>query len=92
VEDLAAERPEVLGPAIRVGAADAGHALSVVAAENELFHHLGDALDAETPIDDRVLGLVLIDEALKMLFEQTLEGIDPARLVRPCRDWGERKG
>ena len=70
---------------------DAGDTLGVVPAKNELLHHLGDAPDAETPVDDRVLGFVLIGEALKMLFEQTLEDVDSARLVHPFRDWGELK-
>jgi len=64
----------------------------VVAAENELLHHLGDPLDAEAPIDDRVFGFVLIGEVLKMLLEQALEDVDPTRLVHPRRDRGERKG
>ena len=62
-----------------------------VAAEDELLDHFGDALDAETPVDDRVLGFVLIREALKMLFEQTLEDVDSARLVHFLGDRGELK-
>jgi hypothetical protein len=52
----------------------------------------GDPLDAEAPIDDRVLGFVLIGEALKMLFEKTLEDVDSARLVQSLGDRGELKG
>jgi len=70
---------------------DTGEALGVVTAENELLHHLGDALDAKTPIDDRVLGFVLIGKALKMLPEQKLEDVDPARLVHPLGDRSELK-
>jgi threonine dehydrogenase-like Zn-dependent dehydrogenase len=44
------------------------------------------------PIDDRVLGFVLIGKALKMLLEQNLEDVNPARLVHPLGDRGERKG
>jgi len=66
--------------------------LGVVTAENELLHHLGDALDAETPVDDRVLFFVLIGEALKMLLEQKLEDVDSARLVHPLRERGELEG
>jgi hypothetical protein len=91
IEGLTGERPEVFIPAIWVGALDAGDALGVVAAENELFHHLGDALDAKTPVDDRVLGFVLLREALKMLFEQMLEDVDSARLVGLLGNRGELK-
>ena len=91
IEGFAAERPEVFVLAVRIGTLDTGEALGVVTAENELLHHLGDALDAKTPVDDRVLGFVLIREALKMLFEQTLEDVDSARLVHPLRDRGELK-
>ena len=77
--------------AVRIGALDACDALGVIAAENEALHHLGDALDAESAVDDRVFGFVVIRETLKMLFEQKLEGIDPARLVHPRCDRGERK-
>jgi hypothetical protein len=68
VERLAGERPEVFILAVGIGAPDTGGALGIVAAENELLHHLGDALEAKTPVDDRMLGLVLIREVLKMLF------------------------
>jgi hypothetical protein len=68
--------------AVGIGALDAGDALSVVSAENALLHHLGDdALDAETPINDRLFGFILIRETLEMLLEQTLEGSNPTRLV-----------
>ena len=91
IERLAGERPEAFMLAVGIGALDACDALSIVAAENELLHHLGDALEAETPIDDRVFGFVLVRQALEMPLEQTLEGIDPARLVHPRRDRGELK-
>ncbi len=39
-----------------------------------LKNSFGDALDAETPVDDRVFGFVLIGDALKMLLEQKLGG------------------
>ena len=55
--------------AVWIGALDAGDALGVVPAKNELLHHLGDALDAKTPVDDRVLSFVLIGEFPKMPFE-----------------------
>ena len=61
-------------------------------AESELLHHLGDALDSETAVDGRVLVFVLIGQTLKMLFEQKLEGIDPARVVHPLGDRSELKG
>jgi hypothetical protein len=64
IKRLTAERAEVLVLAVRIGALDAGNALGVVATENELLHHLGDALDAETPVDHGVLGFVLIGEAI----------------------------
>ena len=79
-------------PAVRVRALDAGDALGVVAAENELLHHLDDTLDSESAIDDRVFVFILISQALKMLLEQKLKGTDSARLVCPLRDRGERKG
>jgi hypothetical protein len=44
VEHLAAERTEELGPAIRVGAADAGHALGIVAALEKALDGFGDPL------------------------------------------------
>ncbi len=92
IERLAGERAEVLVLAVGIGALDACDSLIVVAAENELLHHLDDTLDSESAIDDRVVVFILISQALKMLLEQKLKGTDPARLVRPPRDRGERKG
>ena len=69
IEPLTGERPEVFILAVWIGALDASDTLRVVASENELLHHFGDAPDAESPVDDRVLGFVLIGEALKMLLE-----------------------
>ena len=92
VKRLAAERTEVFILAIRIGTLDTGDTLGVVPAENKLLNHLGDALDTESAIDDRVLVFVLIGEALKMLFEQNLEVIDSARLIHRLRDRGDRKG
>ena len=92
IERLAGERPEVFMLAVGIGALDACDALIVVAAENDLLHHFRHALDAETPVDHGMLGFVLIGDALKMLLEQTLEGIDPARLVHSLVDRGELKG
>jgi len=37
-----------------------------------------------------VLGFILIGEGLKMLLEQTLEGIDSARLIHPGRGRAEQ--
>ena len=92
VKRPAGKRPEVFRRAVRIRALDASDTLGLVSAENEPLHHLGDALDAEAPVDDRILGFVLIREALEMLLEQKLEGIDPARLVHSRRDRGELKG
>ena len=69
VKRLAAERTEVFILAIRIGTLDTGDTLGVVPAENKLLNHLGDALDAETPVDDRVLVFVPIGDALKILLE-----------------------
>jgi hypothetical protein len=44
VEDLTAKGTEELGPAIRVGAADAGHALGIVAALEKALDGFGDPL------------------------------------------------
>jgi len=60
---------------------DAGDTLRVVSAEKEFFHHFGDALDAQTPVDDRVLGFVVIGDVLKTLREQKLENADSSRLT-----------
>ena len=92
IEPLTGERPEVFILAVWIGALDAGDTLRVVAAENELFHHLGDALDAEPTVNDRVLVLVLIGEALKMLPEQKLETVDSSRLIGRFLRRGELKG
>jgi len=83
---------EVLVLAARIGALDAGDALGVVAAENELLHHLDNTFASESAIDDRVFVFILISQALKMLLEQKPKGTDSARLVRPLRERGERKG
>ena len=64
----------------------------IVPAENELLHHLGNPLDSESAIDNRVLVFVPIGDALKILFKQKLEDIDSARLVHRLRDRGELKG
>jgi hypothetical protein len=63
IEPLTAERAEEFIPAIGITALDAGDALGVVAAKNELLHYLGDAFDSETSVDHGVLGFVLIGEA-----------------------------
>ena len=92
IEPLTGERPEVFILAVGIAALDAGDTLRVVAAENELLHHLGDALDAEPTVNDRVLVLVLIGEALKMLLEQKLENVDSSRLIGRFLRRGELKG
>jgi len=56
------------------------YALGVVAAENELLHHLGDPLDSKSAVNERVLVFILIRGALKMLFEQKLDDVDPPGL------------
>jgi hypothetical protein len=43
------------------------------------------------PVDDRVFGFGLIGEAVRMLLERKLEGIDPARLVDLRRDRGDQE-
>ena len=92
VKRLTTERTEVFVLAVRIGALDTGDALGVVTAENELLHHLGDALDAEPTVNDRVLVFVLIGEALKMLLEQKLENVDSSRLIGRFLRRGELKG
>ena len=55
---------------------NAGDPLGIVTAENKLLHNLGNALDSETAVDDRVLVFVLIGEVLEMFFEEKLDSID----------------
>jgi hypothetical protein len=76
IKRLTGERPEILILAFRVGALDAGDTLGVVPAENELLHRLGDSLESETAIDDRVLVFVLIGEVMKVFFEEKLDDTD----------------
>jgi hypothetical protein len=71
---------------------DTGDTLGVVPAEKKLLHYVGDALDAETSVDDGVLVFVLIGEALKMLLEQKLDGVDSSRLIDYLPDRGKLKG
>ena len=71
---------------------DAGDAPGVVPAKNELLYHLGDPLDSESAIDDRVLVFVPIGDALKILFNQKLEDIDSTRPVHRLRDRCDLKG
>jgi hypothetical protein len=71
---------------------DRVHSVDEAGGDLGALHHLADPLDAEAPIDDRMLGFVLISEALKMLFEQPLEDVDSARLAQSLGDRGELKG
>ncbi len=71
---------------------EAGDTPGVVPAKNKLLNHLGDPFDTESSVDDSVFAFVLIREALKMLFKQTLEDIDSTRPVHPLGDRGDRKG
>ena len=66
--------------------------LKIEAAENELLHHLRDALDAESAVDEGVFAFVLFRDALKILFKQNLEVIDTARPVHPPSGRGDWKG
>ena len=66
--------------------------MGVVAAENELFHHLGDPLDTESAVDASVFAFVLFRDAVKMLFKQNLKSIDSTRPVHPLGNWEDRKG
>lgn len=58
---------------------DAGDALGIVSAKNELLHDLCDALDSESAVDDRVLVFVLIGDTLKMTRHRSL--------YRTSRSW-----
>ena len=71
---------------------DAGDALGVVPAKNELLHHLGDPLDSESAIDDGVFAFVLFSDALKIELEQQLNGVDSTRPVHRLCEVGKRKG
>ena len=71
---------------------DAADTLGVVAAENELLHHLGDALDAESAVDDSVFASVLPRHALKVALEQKLQGIDSTWTVYRLGGLGKREG
>ena len=57
-----------------------------------LLHHLGDAPDTESAVDNGVFAFVLFSDALKMLFKQNLKSIDSTRPVHRLRDKGELKG
>jgi len=74
VEDAATEGPEVRGSAIGVGAADAGHALVIVAAVQKALHRLGDPLEAELPESLGELSLIAGDELGEVGTEEPLEG------------------
>jgi hypothetical protein len=63
LENGKGERPEVFMLAVGICALDAGDALGVVAAANELFHHLDDTHDSESAIDDRVFVFILMELA-----------------------------
>jgi len=79
VKRLTTERTEVFVLAVRIGALDTGDALGVVAAANELLHHLDDTFDSQSTIDDRVFVFILIGQALKMLL--SLEAVLDHRMV-----------
>jgi len=92
VEGFARKGAEVLELAFRIGALDASDTPIVVAAENELLHHLCDTLDAESAVDDSVLAFILFHDALKMLFEEqsltmtaTMTFAKPMSLSSICR-------
>ena len=69
VEGLTGKWSEILESAVGIRALDAGDALGVVPAKNELLNHLGDPLDTESAVDDSVFAFVLFGDALKMLFQ-----------------------
>ena len=92
VERFTGKWTEVLEFAFGIGALDTSDAPGVVPAKNELLNRLGDPLDTESAVDDSELAFILFHDALKMLFKQNLEVIDPTRPVHPLGNWGDRKG
>ena len=91
VEGFTGKRTEIFKFTVGICALDTRDTLGIVAAENELFHHLGDAPDTESAVDNGVFAFVLFRDALKMLFEQNLKSIDSTRPVHPLGDRGELK-
>ena len=71
---------------------DAGDTPGVVPAKHKLLNDLGDSLDTESAVDAGKLRFILASEALKMLLEQKLDGVDPSRLIDYLPDRGKLKG
>jgi len=82
MEDLAAERAEVLALTGGVRAFDPGHAFYVVAADFESVDHAGDSLQTERTVLLGVAGVVGIGESMEMVVE------DVSQDIRPPRDIG----
>lgn len=71
--------------AVGVGAPDAGHLLSLVAARKEARCHASDVLDAEAAEFLRIAGIVFRGEAPEVIPEDALEGGGPSLGIRCSR-------
>jgi len=55
--------------------------LGIVAAADELLHHLRDPLNSKSSVDDGVFVFILVSEALEVFLEQELDSIDSPLLI-----------
>jgi len=81
VEPLAAERPEVVMPAVRFRTPDSGYTLQVVPAIAESTSHVLDPFGAEAAVLLCVSILVLITELVEVTSKDLMELIPAARNI-----------
>lgn len=69
-----------------------GNPLGIVHSEDELLYGLRYPLDLKATVDDGKLRFTLVSEALKVFFEQKLDGVDSPQLIDRRPDCIELKG
>ena len=75
VKPLTTEGTKVIVATVRIGAADAGDAVGVIATGDEAFGDLLDALESELPVLLSVALVVGVDKGREVLDEQVLQQI-----------------
>ena len=82
MKTLAAERPEELVFAFRIGALDTSDTLSIVTACNKVIDNLRDAIQTKASVDGSVLLLIILGELLEVLLENGLNHVRSVLAIR----------
>ncbi len=83
VKTFAAERPEVIIPAVRIRTADSCYTIQIITTGSELFADFLDAFKIEFTVFVSILFLINIAEIAEMFLENGVQDISAAGKIAP---------